>query len=264
MPSVHTLAYEVRGDGSGPPVVCLPMFATTRRVTVEALGPALAGAGRRQVYADLPGHGETPASAEATSEAVLAAVAAFVTEHDTGDGVLLAGCSYGAYLAAAIARRWPARVRGLLLVCPGVRIGPAERDLPGPPVRGGKPGWLDDVAPEFTEHLDLALGRRERAVAARVSALLADGTAGDSAYQQRLKGDHYALDDQDARTAFAGPTAVVTGRQDRVAGFADQYRQMPLYPRGTFAVLDEAGHYLPFEQPDLLRALAQQWLQRCM
>lgn len=60
-----------------------------------------------------------------------------------------------------------------------------------------------------------------------------------------------------------GPTTVLCGRQDRVVGHADQWRQMPLYPNGTYAVLDNAGHYLPFEQPTLLRALAADWLDRC-
>ena len=34
------------------------------------------------------------------------------------------------------------------------------------------------------------------------------------------------------------------------------------YPRATFAVLDAAGHALPHEQPELLRALVTEWLDR--
>jgi pimeloyl-ACP methyl ester carboxylesterase len=35
------------------------------------------------------------------------------------------------------------------------------------------------------------------------------------------------------------------------------------YPRGTYSVLDAAGHYLPWEQPELFRTSTQDWLRRC-
>ena len=34
------------------------------------------------------------------------------------------------------------------------------------------------------------------------------------------------------------------------------------YPRGTFAVLDRAGHFLEVEQEDMFHALAGEWLDR--
>ena len=34
------------------------------------------------------------------------------------------------------------------------------------------------------------------------------------------------------------------------------------FPRATFAVLDRAGHMLGFEQPVLLHALLNEWLDR--
>jgi len=49
---------------------------------------------------------------------------------------------------------------------------------------------------------------------------------------------------------------------DRVVGYADQFRALQAYPRGTYCVVDAAGHYLPWEQPELFRALTQDWLQR--
>jgi pimeloyl-ACP methyl ester carboxylesterase len=55
----------------------------------------------------------------------------------------------------------------------------------------------------------------------------------------------------------------VTGRQDGIVGYADQFRRLSCYPAGSFAVLDQAGHYLPFEQPAALAALASQWRARC-
>jgi len=62
---------------------------------------------------------------------------------------------------------------------------------------------------------------------------------------------------------FDGPVAVVAGRNDRVVGYADQFRLLRNYPRGSYSAVATAGHYLPFEQPALLQALTQDWPRRC-
>ncbi|MGX6607063.1 alpha/beta fold hydrolase [Micromonosporaceae bacterium Da 78-11] len=243
-----------------PAVAVLPMFNMTGAATASAFGPALAGSGLREVYLDLPGHGDAPVTGSADSDAVLARLT------DQLDGpVLLAGGSYGAYLAAGIARRRPDLVRGLLLVCPGIRIGRQDRDLPTVGELEAPAGWLDAAPDELRPHLDTALGHRTAEVVKAVLAALGRGEHGDEEFRHRLAGGPgYALTDEDADVTYGGPVSVVTGRQDRVVGYADQFRAMRHYPRGSFTVLDEAGHYLPFEQPALLRTLAQDWVRRTL
>jgi pimeloyl-ACP methyl ester carboxylesterase len=51
-------------------------------------------------------------------------------------------------------------------------------------------------------------------------------------------------------------------RQDSVVGYRDAWAILENYPRGTFAVLDRAGHFLAAEQEDLFHALAGEWLDR--
>jgi len=257
-----TLAFDEH-CGAGATVVCLPMFGASRLMTAAALRPALAGAGLRELYVDIPGHGDSVRSHEATSQAVLDAVAGFIDKHSVGS-VLVAGCSYGGYLAAGLARLRPELVRALLLVCPGVVTAPEARQLPEAADVPSEPGWLDAAPEELRSHFDLALGRRTRAVVAEVCAALDAGGPGDEQYQDELRdGGGFPLPDEDSDARFGGPVAVVAGRQDRIVGFRDQYRSMVSYPRGTFVIADLAGHYLPFEQPELLRTTAQEWLQRC-
>ncbi len=92
---------------------------------------------------------------------------------------------------------------------------------------------------------------------------LAAGGPGDEAYQDALTdGPGYRLADQDAELLFNGLVMFVAGRNDRVVGYADQVHALQAYPRGTYCVVDASGHYLPCEQPELFRALTQDWLQR--
>ncbi len=186
---------------------------------------------------------------DVSSQAVLDEVCGWLAALTSGP-VLLAGASYGGYLAAAVARQHPTLVRGLLLVCPGVRLG--HRTLPTGAPPPAPADWLDDVPIDLHEHLDQAIGHRTRTVAARVSTALAAGPDGDTTFQEALRASPgYALADETSDTNFDGPVTVLAGRQDRIAGYADQFAVMSRYPRGTYAVLDDAGHYLPFKQPSL-------------
>ncbi|MEU1588038.1 alpha/beta hydrolase [Micromonospora sp. NPDC005710] len=261
MDSSRHLAYDQSAD-TGPAVVCLPMFSMSRTATAAAFRPALAGTRLREIYLDLPGHGDTPAHCPPTSQAVLDSVCAWL-DHHVDAPVLLAGGSYGAYLAAGIARQRPELVAGLLLVCPGVTIARDNRTLPDDPPLDAPTGWLDAAPTALHAHLDAALGHRTPTVVATVLAALNSGGPGDPTFHQQLQGGpDYALPDETAGVVFNGPVSVITGRQDRIVGYADQFHALRHYPRGTYTVIDAAGHYLPYEQPALLRSLTQDWLHR--
>lgn len=259
-PSV-TLSWEAHGDGA--PIVCLPWFGVDRSVTAAAMEPALSGCtGWQRRYVDLPGCGESPAGPE-DSDGVVDAIIDYV-DTTLGDGrFVLAGCSYGGYLAAAVARRRPAQVAGLLLVCSGVKIVPADRDLPPGTAASTQKGWLDDTPPDLREHLSSAVGNRSREVAALISAVLTASSPGDEEYLYRLRATGYQLSDESSTARFDGPTSIVAGREDRVAGYADQFRALRAFPRGSYTVLADAGHYVPFEQPDAFRGVVREWLGRC-
>jgi len=55
---------------------------------------------------------------------------------------------------------------------------------------------------------------------------------------------------------------VVAGRLDSTVGYAAATDLVDHYPHASLAVVDDAGHALPHEQPELLRALLAEWLAR--
>src|SRR3954452_17482046 len=97
------------------------------------------------------------------------------------------------------------------------------------------------------------LGRYERYVAPGASLV-------DEAALERI-GERWALTN-DRSPAYAGPTVVVAGRLDSTGGDAAATDLVDHYPHASLAVLDDAGHALPHEQPELLRALLVEWLAR--
>lgn len=82
----------------------------------------------------------------------------------------------------------------------------------------------------------------------------------DKAALERI-GERWELA-RDQGPAYTGPTLLVAGRLDSTVGFAAAADHVDHYPHASLAVIDDAGHALPHEQPDLLRALVGEWLAR--
>lgn len=241
----------------------LPWLGLDQSVMAAAFEPAVEGfAGWQRVYLDLPGCGRSPAGAS-DSDGVVDAVCEHIDEVLGCGRFLLAGCSYGGYLAAAIARRRPDQVAGLLLVCPGIKILVEDRILPEQPCAPAALDWLADVPLEFHDHLRRAVGNRTGEAAAHLGQLLAGDSRADEQYLRRLRTTGYQLSDENSSTVYAGPTSVLAGREDRIVGYVDQFLAIDRYPNATYAALSGAGHYLPFEQPDAFRDLTREWLARC-
>ena len=76
----------------------------------------------------------------------------------------------------------------------------------------------------------------------------------------------YALpvspDDQFA--TFDRPVLIVTGRQDAVVGFEDQWSLARRLPRATYAMLERAGHNIQVDQPAIVRDLLSRWAAAVM
>ncbi|HEX5188100.1 MAG TPA: alpha/beta hydrolase [Streptosporangiaceae bacterium] len=239
--------------GTGRPVLVLHGANVDHREAEACFELILDGVtGLRRIYPDLPGMGRTIAPETLRSaDDVLGTLLSFADEVTGGTAHLLIGHSAGAYYAQAMAARRPAQVAGLALVCP---LRPGLRDVPEHRVVTG-PGEIgDDVFRSyFVIQTPEMLERYERYVAP--AAALADQAA-----LERI-GERWALTPSQA-PAYAGPAVVVAGRLDSTVGYAAATDLVGYYPHASLAVVDDAGHALPHEQPELLRSLLTEWLAR--
>jgi pimeloyl-ACP methyl ester carboxylesterase len=241
--------------GEGSPLLALHGAGVDHREVMACLEPVFDElTGYRRIYLDLPGMGRTPApdtirSADDVLDVLLAFVAGVVGD----EPLLVAGHSAGGYVAQAIVDRLPDQVVGLALLCPLLA---GLHDVPEHDVVVGSGDIGDDEFRDyFTVQTAETLERYERYV--QPATRLVDQSA-----LARI-GERWEL------TAAAKdgvpnpcPTLVVTGRQDSTVGYSRAWELLEQYPRATFAVLDAAGHALPHEQPELLRALVTEWLTR--
>lgn len=237
----------------------LPWFGVDHAFMAAAFEPVFAGTTLRRIYIDLPGTGASPL-VEPSSDAVLEAVEETVESMMGAAPFLLAGCSYGGYLAAGLARRAPTQIAGLLLVCHGVKIRPDERNLSRVLPSTPQPSWLAEVPEELHEHFAHGVGCQTRSVANRIAQAFHLNGPTDDGYLAALRSTGFQLSDEGSPRIFNSNVTILAGRRDRIAGYLDQFDALEHYPHGSFVALGAAGHYLPLEQPERFQALTLDWL----
>ena len=87
----------------------------------------------------------------------------------------------------------------------------------------------------------------------------------DSSFIEKLQNDYafsFDVDRKSRELRFEKPVLLLAGRQDICVGYQDLWSIIEDYPRGTFAVLDMAGHNLQIEQSEIFNSLVKEWIQR--
>jgi pimeloyl-ACP methyl ester carboxylesterase len=207
---------------------------------------------------DLPGTGESPATAP-TSDAVLDAVVSSLDAVVRTQPNALAGYSYGGCLAHGLIRRLGERVAGAAFVCAGARIDPAARNLAGVDAstrrRRSTIGWracrancTRTCAPPWASSI-----RRWRCV----NAALARRGALDEGFLDALASTGYRRSNENDVWRFSGPALVVTGRRDRIAGYADSLDLRGRYTDADCCVVARAALPAPRGTRGVRRAAAR-------
>lgn len=259
---------HVHDVGSGLPVVAIHGLGLDHHLMTGLLEPICASRpGLRRIYLDLPGCGRSRMGETTTTQQVVDRVQKTVLELLPEGPMLLVGESYGGYVARELTARLRHRVQGLALICPiGLPVR-SERTLPEHVILREEAGLaeaLAELAPEAGEAYRSVTVSQTAETLARFRAEVEPGTAAaDWPALDRMQAEGYALPEPPERgTPIDIPTLIVTGRQDSVVGYADQWALLAHYPRATYAVLDEAGHNAHFERADLTNALINDWLDR--
>ncbi len=256
MPS-KPIALRYTDEGRGPPLVFLHGFPFTRQVwqkQVEALRSFY-----RVIAPDLRGFGESEATAGPTTMDEYATdVRALLTRLTTAK-VVLVGHSMGGYVALAFARRFPALLRGLVLV--STKAGPdsaeaaaGRRAMADSVKASGVRVVVDAVAPKM-----LAPGSQDARMAGEVRAFMA--ASKPAGVIAALLG----MAERPDATAFlaqvAVPTLIVTGADDALIAPAESQAMALAIPGAQVKVIPRAGHLVAFEQPGEFGRVFVEWLR---
>lgn len=255
--------------GEGKPIVMVHGMGVDHKVMKGCMEPVFQDKRDewQRIYFDLPGMGNTKGVDWITnSDDMFKFVLAVVDEVIPGQPFSIVGESYGGYLVRAVVRQRPEDVEGMLLICPLVMADDEQRDVPPCSVLRRDSALEEELEPEERQFLDQFLVNQSTENWERFrDEMLAGFEGGDQAFKARVRsGESYAFtfDVDDAPVPLEKPTLIFTGRQDCLVGYRDAWKLLDHYPRGSFVVLDMAGHGLQIEQATLFNALVNEWLDR--
>lgn len=258
-----TLYYEQYGTGR--PILMLHGMPLDHRHLATDMEPIFAArTGWRRLYPDLPGMGKTHAADSVVSQdQVLDLVLAFLDQVAPQERFVVAGTSYGAYLARGIVHHRGDSIDGVLLNVPSFTRHATTPALPQHRVIREDPAFLVALRPDEQEMREFIVAQSVELLDTFREVFHPAGAIANQALLARLAAQGPLTFDVDRLPApFPAPALFLTGRFDNWCGYQEAYQLLAMYPRATFAVLDGAGHVLAIEQKGLFRALVGEWVDR--
>ncbi|MEO8349415.1 MAG: alpha/beta fold hydrolase [Acidobacteriota bacterium] len=234
----------MREIGKGPAIVLVHGFPLDGAMWS---GVARALSSRFHVFKpDLPGHGNSEAPAPTSVEAHADFLESLLGQIDGPVG--LAGFSFGGYVALALMKRRPEKVRALALVDTRASAdddaGRAKRDETIEAVRANGVAPLVEsmpaklLSPESMGRADLV--ERVRRIISRQR-------------PETVEADLTAMRDRPDSNGFlpeiSVPTLVVVGERDVLTPPADSEAMAAAIPNARLVVIPGAGHLTPMERP---------------
>lgn len=258
--------YETYGEGL--PVLMIHGYGIDHHVMTGCMEPIfMRRPGWKRVYVDLPGMGRTSAPAWLhNADQMLDVVIEFSEQVIPDEKFLVVGESYGGYLARGLVHHVPERLKGMLLICPVIAADRKGRSLPTRHVFVKDAELLAHIKPGAQKRLfERTIVVQDKRRWDRFQQDIVPGMrAKDEAFVERFREEGYgfSFDVDRLEHPFDQPSLVLSGRQDTSVGYLDTLRIVNNYPRGTFAVLDRAGHGLEVEQETLFNCTVNEWLDR--
>jgi pimeloyl-ACP methyl ester carboxylesterase len=260
--------YEIHG--AGKPIIMIHGWSPDHRLMKGCMEPVFQTMETpwQRIYFDLPGMGKTPGRPWITgSDEMLKVVLAFIDGIIPNQHFVVAGESYGGYLARGVIKERTDLVDGLLLICPVANQETLRDNLPPFQVLEKDEAFLSRLSQEDRQYFEgINVVQNQRVWESFSADILPGLKIADYAFLENSLAQHvpYAVDVDLVEKPYQQPTLMVMGRQDSVVGYRDHWQLLENYPRASFVILDKAGHNLQIEQDLLFNALVKEWLDRVL
>jgi poly(3-hydroxyalkanoate) depolymerase len=251
------LRYSVQG--SGPPLLLTSGIGASLELG-QPLRDALSG--RSTIAWDAPGAGASGVPRRRPSLRFVADCAVAILDHLGFEQADVMGVSWGGMASQELARRYPARVRRLVLAATGTGWTSVPGDLRALPIlldtrRYNSPRFLEEVGASLyggDVRRDPEILRRQ----ASLRLLYPPTTAG---YWWQLVATagwtsvHWL-------GRLSQPTLVLAGDDDPISHLANGRLIAHLIPNATLAVMEGGGHLFAITRPDETARLVEEFLDK--
>lgn len=253
------IAYD--DHGAGLPVIFLHAFPLNKSMWNGELTALLGTERYRLVALDWRGFGESEISAEVSTMDMFADDVAGLMDSLGMREAMLCGLSMGGYAAFAFLRKYPERVKGLILADTRPQADTEEARANRENVaRIAETQGTDAIADMQIPRLLSEYTRQHHAeVEARVRQMINAATAQGIAAASR--GMALRANSTDLLATIACPTLVIVGEQDALTPPTVARDYAAQIPGAQFATIPLAGHLSNLEQPEAFLQAVSQFLQ---
>ena len=264
---INNLPIYYEEYGQGKPILCVHGFTIDHRALKGCMEPVFEKvSGYRRIYLDLPGMGQTPGLEWVENADVMLEILKKFTGKVIGnENFLVAGNSYGGYMALGLAREMDSQIDGIFLLCPCTVGKTALRKLPTKKSSIIEAGLEEYVnSPEdFSNFLACAAIASKETWDRFATEIMPGINVADHAFLKayRGRGFSFSFEKELKKLNFDKPVVALTGKQDDSVGYEDAWETVKHLPSLTFVVLDNAGHNLQIEQVALFEAHVGEWLK---
>lgn len=258
---VNNVSLGYDDHGIGIPVIFLHAFPLNRSMWEGEMTALLQDGRYRLVSLDWRGFGESEITSEISTMELFASDVAGLMDTLGIEKAILCGLSMGGYAAFAFLRKYPQRVRGLILADtrPGAdteeakanrenvaRIAETEGTAAIADLQ--LPRLISDYTRQNTPEVELRIRQM-------IEAATPQGIAAAS------RGMAQRADSTDLLAGITCPTLVVVGEQDALTppDVAQDYAAR--IPNAQFVVIPRAGHLSNLEQPEAFLQVIRNFLQ---
>jgi len=251
--------------GSGKPLLFLHGGVGDHQPWLQALEPLFESRqGWERIYLDLPGHGQTQAPDWLTTDdQVLDILLRFIDQVIPDQRFVVAGFSWGGYVAQGIIYQRFSDVDGLLLIAPGTHR-EEEPNLERTILAKDEVlvSRLDDLMKELANGVLVVQNQRTIDRLQTLSQSFQSIMKDDTNFAARFQWG-FSFDIDKLPKPYDRPTLFLLGRQDHIVSYRNVWQVLENFPRATFAVLDQAGHGITgMEQIQVSQSLINDWIDR--
>jgi pimeloyl-ACP methyl ester carboxylesterase len=216
----------------------------------------------RVLLPDLPGHGRSPLGDETASMQTMGHAVLRLLDALSIESAIFCGCSIGGYLLYELWRQAPERMRALAICS-------AKPHADTPDARRAREATIEGIQRDgtglfFNAMLDTLVGapakERDPDIVHRLYSMMERMSAESAIAVQRALAAR--PDSMPTAATIRVPTAVLAASLDRGSSPAEMREMANAVPGSTFYLLQEMGHYAPYEQPRLVGALLRRFIDQ--
>ena len=257
------LFYEEIGEGT--PFLLIHGWAIDHRFLEDALEPAFAIAERpyRRIYVDIPAMGVSEPGKVKNGDGIIDVLMHFMKDRIGDAKFYVGGNSFGAAISRAMTAKYPERLLGAMLLVPATSLGARL------PIKEGifkkDEAFLATLSPEDREafcsmNANLTKEAWERY---KKGVLPSVKINENNDFMHRvLKGTFsFDIDRVLQKKPYKEPALILTAKYDIAVGYEAQFSWLSDYPKGTYLVIDGAGHNVHVDQPEAFTYAVAGWLK---